>query len=158
MGWTRQQIERVRVRVAQGHLRVCNIPEPETGLEIKFSLRHTAAMALTGVDTGAIDSYSDAIAARPDLVALRRKVEVEPQAVSRTMVTGADIVVDTSRRDDADQCVRCGHPGHRYSISQEARLIEKFDALAGQVLGHGKVLQRLKSMVLGERCLLRWKS
>ncbi|MEM7422546.1 MAG: MmgE/PrpD family protein, partial [Pseudomonadota bacterium] len=54
------RIATVRLRVSEGHLDICDIPDPDTGLEIKFSLRHTAAMALTGVDTAAIDNYSEA--------------------------------------------------------------------------------------------------
>ncbi len=58
-------------------LSVCNIAEPRTGLEAKFSYRHTAAMALWGLSTAALDSYTDALAADPALVALRQKITVE---------------------------------------------------------------------------------
>ena len=39
------------VQVDKGHFKVCNILEPQTGLEAKFSLRFTVAMTLAGVDT-----------------------------------------------------------------------------------------------------------
>lgn len=55
---------------------VCNIAAPDTGLGAKFSYRQTAAMALLGVDTGAIGSFTDAITMRPDIVALRSRIEV----------------------------------------------------------------------------------
>ena len=45
-------IERVDVTVAADLLSMCGIPEPQTGLEGKFSLRHAAAVALRGVSTG----------------------------------------------------------------------------------------------------------
>ncbi|QOL82684.1 MmgE/PrpD family protein [Pseudooceanicola spongiae] len=57
-------------------LAVCNQPAPTTGLGAKFSYRLTAAMALTGVDTAALDTYSDAMTQRPDLMALRDRVSV----------------------------------------------------------------------------------
>jgi 2-methylcitrate dehydratase PrpD len=59
--------------------RVCNIAAPKTGLEAKFSLRLTAAMALAGHDTGRLDEYSAATAADPALVALRDRVVVDLQ-------------------------------------------------------------------------------
>ena len=48
--------------------RVCNIPAPTDGLEAKFSLRQTVAMALTGVDTASLGAYSAATATDPALV------------------------------------------------------------------------------------------
>ena len=55
---------------------VCNKPAPHTGLEAKFSYAQTAAMALVGVDTSAIAAFSDMVAQRSDLVALRDVVSV----------------------------------------------------------------------------------
>ena len=58
-------------------LSVCNQPAPETGLAVKFSYRHTAAMALAGRDTGDIREYTGATARDPALCALREAVTVE---------------------------------------------------------------------------------
>ncbi|NHF74636.1 MmgE/PrpD family protein [Paracoccus xiamenensis] len=69
-------VSRVQIRTHPRWLAVCNQPEPETGLQAKFSYRLTAAMRLAGVDTAALDAYSAGTAARPDLVALRDRVEV----------------------------------------------------------------------------------
>ena len=71
-----QTVERVEVTVHPSWLRVCNIETPATGLEAKFSLRQTAAMALDGQDTAQLDSFSDAACRAPNLVALRERVEV----------------------------------------------------------------------------------
>jgi 2-methylcitrate dehydratase PrpD len=49
----------IDIHVAPGHLSVCNIASPRSGLETKFSLRHTAALAACGKDTAAIQTYSD---------------------------------------------------------------------------------------------------
>ncbi|MCK8462326.1 MmgE/PrpD family protein [Aliiroseovarius sp. S1339] len=57
-------------------LSVCNIPHPKTGLEVKFSYAHCAAMALSGVDTTALASFSDQVARDPALVALASRVHV----------------------------------------------------------------------------------
>ena len=76
-------------------LRVCNIAEPTTGLEAKFSLRLTAAMALAGEDTAMLASFSDEACRRADLVALRDRVSVEtdgdmPEPLARVRVETRD--------------------------------------------------------------------
>ena len=53
-GLTPDSIARIRLRLDETCDRVCNIPAPRTGLEAKFSLRLTTAMALAGVDTGGL--------------------------------------------------------------------------------------------------------
>ena len=74
-------------------LDVCNIVAPKSGLEVKFSYAHTAAMILTGHDTAALTSYSDANATDPALVALARKITVIaddtlPETSAKVEVTG----------------------------------------------------------------------
>src|SRR4029077_9618269 len=70
-------IESVTVTVAPSVLGVGNIAEPRTGLEGKFSLRATTALALLGEDTGAVATYSDAKMAETSIVRLRDRVRVE---------------------------------------------------------------------------------
>ncbi len=60
-----EKIGAVEVRVAPPLLDVCNIEEPTTGLEGKFSLRATTALALLGEDTSDLATYSDAKMAEP---------------------------------------------------------------------------------------------
>src|SRR3954454_2544664 len=69
-----EQIARITLKLDRSCDRVCNIPSPTDGLEAKFSLRQTVAMALAGVDTASLGAYSKATANDPDLVALREKV------------------------------------------------------------------------------------
>lgn len=71
-----ETITRVEVMTHPRWMTVCNKTAPKSGLEAKFSFAHTAAMALSGVDTSAIASFTDDIATRPDLVALRGLVDV----------------------------------------------------------------------------------
>ena len=54
-----QDIEAIDIHVDKGHLRVCNIQEPKSGLEAKFSLRLTAAMALCDLDTASIELFDE---------------------------------------------------------------------------------------------------
>src|SRR5205085_6734106 len=69
-------VETVEVTVAPALLGVCNIAEPRTGLEGKFSLRATTALALLGVDTADLATYTDARMADSALVRLRDRVRV----------------------------------------------------------------------------------
>lgn len=72
-----EAIERVVITTNPQWLKVCNVAEPATGLEAKFSYRMTAAMALSGVDTAALTTYTDENCHDPTLIALRDKVHVE---------------------------------------------------------------------------------
>jgi 2-methylcitrate dehydratase PrpD len=57
-------------------LRVCDIKQPRTGLEAKFSYVLLAAMVLAGVDTAAETTYGDALCGDPALRALAQRVAV----------------------------------------------------------------------------------
>jgi 2-methylcitrate dehydratase PrpD len=123
-------IASVSISVQPMHMGVCNIAAPGTGLECKFSLRMTCALALSGEDTGREDLYSDATAARPDLVALCGKISVEPDA------PGAVSRVIVRLRDDAVRAreVDVGRPERDLS-AQQARLEQKFRRLAVPAVG-----------------------
>src|SRR5437764_699601 len=90
-----EQIAGIRLKLDKSCERVCNIPSPTDGLESKFSLRQTGAMALAGVDTAGLASYSVATANDPALVALREKVTLDfqddwPQSAAEIAVVLAD--------------------------------------------------------------------
>ncbi len=70
------QVESVTIHADSAQLRMCAIEEPTTGLETKFSLRHTAALVLVGRDTSAIETFSDSQARDPVVVAMRDRVRV----------------------------------------------------------------------------------
>ncbi len=94
-GLAAEDVAGVTVAVPPRFLSVCNIPTPVTGLEAKFSYRHTAAMVLAGEDTGALDSYSDESCTEPGLAALRETVRVEadpelPETAARVTVERRD--------------------------------------------------------------------
>lgn len=72
-----ERVKKILLRIDSGSDKVCNIPHPTTGLEAKFSLRQTIAMALTGVDTANLESYSDAITQDPRIRMLRDKVDID---------------------------------------------------------------------------------
>jgi 2-methylcitrate dehydratase PrpD len=125
-----QAIDSVSVKVPPGHLGVCNIQDPQTGLECKFSLRMTTALALSGEDTFQDSLFSDETAHRPDLIALRQKVEVDPTQVGRGCVV-------TVRTKDGRTFARTGDVSQpmRDLGAQQAKVERKFRHLAVPAIG-----------------------
>ena len=128
-------VTRIKLIVPPGHLKVCNIPAPTTGLEIKFSLRHTAALAFTGGDTAALETYSDEIANRPELMALREKVEVETKTFPRQSPAEVEMVLTNGAH--LSTAVDVGEPATDLD-DQWKRLTQKFHSLADPILGTDK--------------------
>jgi 2-methylcitrate dehydratase PrpD len=108
---------------------VCNIAAPLTGLECKFSLRMTCAMALSGEDTFDDAVFSDETARRPDLTALCRRIRVEPTAkgaatrVTLRLTDGREVI------GEADVAIP-----ERDLPAQQDKLERKFRHLTGDVL------------------------
>ena len=116
--------------------RVCNIPAPVDGLQSKFSLRQTVAMALAGIDTASLGVYNAANAQDPDLVRLRGRVALDwqdgwSQTVSELELELADGRRFTARHD-------AGIPS--INIADQGRRLEaKFDSLVEPVLGSARM-------------------
>ncbi len=137
---TPDRIARIRLTLDETCNRICNIPAPRTGLEAKFSLRLTTAMALAGVDTGGLGSYSEATTADPTLVALRDKVEFDFQSGRSNTIADLELVLTdgscVSTRYDA------GVPAEDIG-EQGRRLEEKFTSLAEPILGAAQTCKLL---------------
>jgi 2-methylcitrate dehydratase PrpD len=98
--------DRVEITTHPRWMSVCNIAEPATGLEAKFSYRMTAAMVLADVDTGAMASFSDAICRDPALVSLRDRVFVQtddtlPETAARVVIRAGNRIAEASHDLDA---------------------------------------------------------
>jgi len=122
-------IDAIEITTHPRWLSVCNIAEPATGLEAKFSYRLTAAMVLSGVDTGAMGSFTDAICVRPDIVALRGKVSV----------VADEAVLETATR----VVIRAGNNAHEraFDLNAPMSLAEraaKLEAKAQALIGAGR--------------------
>jgi 2-methylcitrate dehydratase PrpD len=90
-----ERIGAVKIRTHPRWMSVCNIAEPATGLEVKFSYAHTAAMTLLGHATGAIANFSDEIAKDKTLQALRDKVEVVADETLNETQSQITLTLDT---------------------------------------------------------------
>jgi 2-methylcitrate dehydratase PrpD len=125
-------IRHITLRLDRSCDRVCNIPVPTDGLESKFSLRQTVAMALSGVDTASLGAYSEANARDPVLGRLRERMAIDFQPGWPQTLAEIDIELrdgrQVSTRHDA------GIPAADIA-GQGTRLAAKFDALAAPVLG-----------------------
>jgi len=131
-GLAPEQVLRVSLRIDRATDRVCNIAARRTGLEAKFSLRLTTAMALAGVETEALGSYSETNAADPRLVGLRDKVTLDfqsgwPHTLAEIELEGVDGTRITARHD-------AGIPASDIPRQGE-RLERKFGALVEPILG-----------------------
>ena len=126
------QVERIEQFVPNTHFSVCNIAEPETGLEVKFSMRHTAAMTLADVDTGSLHSYSDDIAKRPDLIKLRDRVTIIDKPFNSRMQS--EVVVHLKDKGAVHQFSDAGVPESNLD-KQETKLIRKFNSLVTPIFG-----------------------
>jgi 2-methylcitrate dehydratase PrpD len=130
-GFRSDDVERVVVHANDLQLGMCAIETPVTGLESKFSLRHVAALALTGADTAAVDCFADDRVAVPTIVALRERVEV----VSGGPPSGGTPV--TVHLFDG-RVFHASHDSHVPAVDldgQYERLRDKAERLAAPVIG-----------------------
>jgi 2-methylcitrate dehydratase PrpD len=141
-----QDVERVKLKVDKGADAMCNIPNPRTALEAKFSLRFMAAAALAGEDTSDLAFFTDERTAEPALCALRDKVTVDFATGRPKMV--ADVIVETKDGRTLTAAMDSGVPGNDVGL-QGRRLVAKFERLVEPALGRercGKLLRLLENI------------
>lgn len=131
-------VRSVTLDVEAGADRMCNITEPVTGLQAKFSLRFNAALAIAGEDTASPDTYSDTNAARADLCALRDRVSVRLMPENwPLMLSGARIETHDGRSFETQYDSGVPDPD---IARQGERLRRKFMALAVPVVGEARAV------------------
>lgn len=123
-----REVTAVTVTVHPRWLKVCNKPAPTTGLEAKFSYRMCVAMALAGLDTGALDSFSDANCADAELCALRDLVRVQGDA---GLADGAAHVA-VSCHNDMERTARFDLDQPMPLDQRSNRVLAKSSSLIGQ--------------------------
>jgi 2-methylcitrate dehydratase PrpD len=142
-GFDAGAVRAVNLTIDRGADKVCNITSPQTGLEAKFSLRFTIALALAGVDTARLATYSDERTAEPRLVALRDKVRIAFVDGWESSRAALEVVLEDGRKFAAEH--DSGLPAADVA-AQGRRIDEKFASLATPVLGEAGAAQ-LKSAV-----------
>lgn len=144
-GLRASDIDRIDIRAYEEIDSVCNIPAPDTGLGMKFSLRAIAALAVLGIPTGEPATFTDGMARDPRVVAFRDRTTVHlcgdfPRSCAevslalkdgRTLKRAHDSTIVASDLDD-----------------QERRLVAKFRSLVDPLLGSARA-GRLAGLILG---------
>ena len=127
-----ERVKKIVLRLDAAADKVCNIPNPTSGLEAKFSLRQTVAMALTGVNTASLEAYSAESTQDPRLKVLRDKLDIDfrtkwPHALAEMAIELDDGTTLEAKHDS-------GIPWNDVAKQRQA-LEAKFDGLVTPVLG-----------------------
>jgi 2-methylcitrate dehydratase PrpD len=121
----------IDIHVAPSHLKACNIADPVSGLEAKFSLRHTAALALHQVDSSALETFSDEAASDPALAATRQRITVHGDMPAG----GAVRLIVRTKSGDIHETEHDTGIVNTDLAAQGDRIIAKFRSLATPVIG-----------------------
>ena len=125
-------IDHICIRVEKVADTTCNIADPQTPAEAKFSLRLAVAMALLGLDTGDLELYSAQTLARPDVQKLRQVSRVELVEGWSTM--DSEVMVVLGNGSQLVERVDTGVPCSDIAWQGE-RLAAKFARLTTPLLG-----------------------
>ena len=129
---TPDQVESIELCVPLRNLRVCNIANPGTGLEAKFSLRLTCAMALCGESTADVHNFTDTLCRKAGLIELIDKIKIigSEQLGDGTCELKAHLHGGITHLLKGD--VSTANPD---LAEQEQRLLDKYQSLARPVIG-----------------------
>ena len=129
-------VREITVTVNPSLLSVCNIHEPRTGLEAKFSLRATTAMALLGDDTADPSTFNDRRIGEHDLQDLLHAVTiVTDESLASTQ---SHVRVALAGGATLDRTSDTGIPATDLT-AQGVKLRAKFDALTASVVGDASI-------------------
>jgi len=122
------EVTEIRLHLGELEFTTCALPAPTTGLEVKFSVAHLAAMAALGRSTMVID---DPAAGDAAVIALRDKVTVTDDGISGAPTLVEVILNDGSRLTTAHDV----NTPERDLALQRRRLEQKFRAITTPHLG-----------------------
>lgn len=136
-------IESVDVYVPPGHLRVCNILSPTTGLEGKFSLRLTVSLALNGLDTSE-QAFTDEGISVPDVAMLRDKIKIHAvEDLSNHYSSRIRVILANGK--ELMQSADISAPTELADLPRQwQKLAAKFMSLSAPVIGQAQATQLLE--------------
>ena len=130
-----EQVQRIRLRVPAGHLKVVGHREVRTELQAKFSLWATAALALLGREMGDFATYHEENACSAEVRQLIDRIEVNEDPGLDFSHSHATITLADGRMLEAS--ADTSQPER--DLAQRARHVSaKFHALADPVLEIGR--------------------
>jgi 2-methylcitrate dehydratase PrpD len=134
---TAEQLEGMTLHVSEVELGACAIAAPATGLEVKFSISHLAAMALLGRDTAVI---VDRDATDAEVVALRGRI-----ALADDGTAGPPTRVEAELRDGSTLVACCDVNAPERDLGvQRVRLERKFRSLSAPAIGEARTAELLE--------------
>ncbi|KAJ3335358.1 hypothetical protein HDU93_005741 [Gonapodya sp. JEL0774] len=142
-----KDITKLKLIIDKTTSRVCNIPQPVSGLEAKFSLRVTVAAALRAIDTSRMDVWTAELCTDPEVVALRDVMDIEFR--DSWDPAGSKSILEVELKDgrkltaDHDSSVPAADLNEQW-----ARLEAKAVGLVGPVLGQERAA-KLTEVVKG---------
>jgi len=143
--FTLEDVEAATITIRATHQSVCCIAEPDTGLEIKFSISHLAAMGLDGADTSALDTYSDENANDPRYRQARERIHLD--LVEGMDRSGAQVILELKDGRSLKGEANVGVPA-KDTDEQWRKLSTKFRSLAEPVIGEVRT-ENLTSLIAG---------
>ena len=136
-------VESMTIGVADNHRGVCDIENPQTGLNVKFSIQHLAVLALDGIDTAALDLYSDATALDPRYAAVRARTKLADVDLSNRH--GAHVTIRTR---DGREIVETANVAIAATDlnAQWDRLVSKAHAITMPIIGAARFEQMIAAI------------
>jgi 2-methylcitrate dehydratase PrpD len=131
-GFDPSQVEKIEICVPQNCIGMCDIAQPTTGLEAKFSLAHNVALGLLNKADGSLALYDDASFEMDDVAALRAKSSVTGRPEYNSFYS--EVTVHQKGGQVLKQAFDISVPIRDLS-EQEAKLASKFRALVAPVVG-----------------------
>ena len=125
------QVREINLRLNPLVLAITGVVEPQSGLQSKFSNRHSAAIALIDGEAGTAQ-YTDAKAKDPAVAALRRKVNAVADETLRKDEAHAVIVMADGARHEVHIAHASGTADNPMS---DAAIEQKFLANATPAIG-----------------------
>jgi 2-methylcitrate dehydratase PrpD len=125
-----EDVTAIHLSVPESALSMCNIQDPKTGLEGKFSLRFTSALALATDDTSEA-AFTDAAVRDENLRTLLQRVSVSGTAEA---IGGTEVAIQLHDGRRLTERVDVNIPATDLEL-QWSRLSAKFNGLATPVVG-----------------------
>lgn len=135
------------IRVAGKQRGVCDIAVPRTGLNLKFSIQHLAALALDGADTADLGLYSDATARDGRYGEAARRIALEVVSGEGEDPDAATVELRTNDGGCVTRTANVAIPATDLQ-AQWQRLVAKARSIAEPVLGPDR-FQRFVAAVDG---------
>jgi 2-methylcitrate dehydratase PrpD len=121
------EVKHIDIRTNPRWLNVCNIQNPESGLESKFSFAHVTALLFHDHDTAALSTYSDSLCKDAALQAFRDRVSVI--ADDTLSDTQAHVSVEMKGRPPVDSSYDLVNP--LPILARQEKLLSKCRSLIG---------------------------